>query len=484
MAASITTVNFGIMNRTIFKSATIFIIAIVAINFINGCKKDSIITSPNALLRLSEDTLHFDTVFTTTGSTTQYFRIYNPNSQKLIISNVQLMGGSTSFFKMNIDGVGATILTNIEIEPNDSIYGFVTVSINPTVANLPFVVRDSIKITYNGNNRFLQLEAYGQNAYFLRNATVTKDTVWTNKLPIVLLGTLTVNEGKTLTINKGSKVYLHADAPILVNGTLKAIGEKYDTTRIRFQGDRIDDPYRNYPGAWPGIYFTKKSVDNTMQYCVLKNAYQGVIAQSLATNANPKLTLNECVLDNIYDVAIGGNNSSISARNCLISNSGYNLYISSGGTYSFNHCTFSSYGNNYVEHKNPVATISNSNSVNQINNLNITIQNSIIYGEGGLVDDEVSLVKNATAAFNVNLTNVLYKVKNDIPANNATITNSLKNQLPVFDSIDIGRRYFNFHLKATSPCINKGANTSFLFDLDGNARTLGGLPDLGCYEKQ
>ena len=472
------------MNRTIFKSTTIFISIIIAINFINSCKKDSVITNPNALLRLSEDTLHFDTVFTTTGSTTQYFRIYNPNNQKLILSNVQLMGGGTSFFKMNVDGVAGITLANIEIEPNDSIYGFVTVSINPTAANLPFVVRDSIKINFNGNNRFLQLEAYGQNGNFLRNTTVTKDTIWTNNLPIILLGGLTINEGKTLTISKGSKVYLHADAPILVNGTLKAIGEKYDSTRISFQSDRIDDPYRNYPGAWPGIYFTQKSVDNIMQYCVLKNAYQGVIAQSPATNANPKLILNECILDNIYDVAIGGNNSSINSRNCLVSNCGYNLYIASGGIYSFNHCTFSSFGNNYVEHKNSVATISNSNSSNQTNALNITIQNSIIYGEGGLVDDEIMLIKNATVAFNVSLTNVLYKVKNDIPASNATITNPLKNQLPVFDSIDAGRRYFNFHLNVTSPCINKGFNTNVLYDLDGNTRTLGGIPDLGCYEKQ
>ena len=460
-------------------TALIFLIVLAT-----SCKKDSIITSPNALLRLSEDTLHFDTVFTTIGSTTQYFRIYNPNSQKLVLSNVQLMSGSGSFFKMNIDGLSGTSLTNIEIEPNDSIYGFVTVSINPTATNLPFVVRDSIKINYNGNNRFLQLEAYGQNANFLRNKSITKDTTWTNNLPIVVIGTLTVNEGKTLTINKGTKVYLHADAPMLVNGTLKAIGEKYDSTRIRFQSDRIDDPYRDYPGAWPGIYFSQNSKDNVLQFCILKNAYQGVIAQSPSINTNAKLTLNECILDNIYDVAIGGTNSNINARNCLVSNCGYNLYIASGGNYTFNHCTFSSFGNNYVEHKNPVATISNTNASNQINPLNITLQNSIFYGEGGLVDDEIVLVKNTTSAFNVNLANVLYKVKNDISATSATIINSIKNQSPIFDSIDVGKRYFNFRLKATSPCINKGFATGVLLDLDGNIRTLGTLPDLGCYEKQ
>jgi hypothetical protein len=460
-----------------------FTLAIVTIFILiaSSCKKESIITSADALLRLSEDTLHFDTVFTSTGSTTQYFRIYNPNNQKLILSSVQLMGGNSSFFKMNIDGYSGTNLPNIEIAANDSIYGFVTVSINPNVANLPFVVRDSIKINYNGNSRFLQLEAYGQNARFLRNASVTKDTTWTNTLPIVLLGVFTVSDGKTLTINKGTKVYLHADAPMLVNGTLKAIGEKYDSTRISFQSDRIDAPYKDYPGAWPGIYFTQNSSNNVMQYCIIKNAYQGTIAQSPA--ASTKLTLNECILDNIYDVAIGGNNSSIAARNCLISNCGYNLYVTSGGNYSFNHCTFVTIGNSYIDHKNSAVTLSNTNSSNQTNPLTVAIQNSIIYGEGGLVNDEITLAKNASAAFNVSLTNVLYKTKADISAN-ATITNSLKNELPIFDSIDVGKRYFNFRLKATSPCINKGITTGVLTDLDGNARIVGNLPDIGCYEKQ
>jgi hypothetical protein len=78
----------------------------------------------------------------------------------------------------------------------------------------------------------------------------------------------------------------------------------------------------------------------------------------------------------------------------------------------------------------------------------------------------------------------LYKVKTDIPLANASITNSLKNQLPIFDSIDINKRYFNFRLRSNSPCINAGFATGLLFDLDGKSRTLGTLPDLGCYEKQ
>jgi hypothetical protein len=456
------------------------IIAVILIT-VTGCKKDSFITSADALLSLSEDTLHFDTVFTSVGSATQYMKIFNLNSQKLKLSSVQLMGGTSSFFKLNVDGSAGTLFNDIEIAANDSLYLFSTVSINPTTANLPFVVRDSVKIIYNGNTKYLQLEAFGRNANFIRNGTVTKDTTWTNNLPIVVIGTLTVNETKTLTINKGCKIYLHADAPIIVNGTLNAIGEKYDSTRIIFQGDRLDEPYKDFPGSWPGIYFMQNSRNNVLQYCILKNGYQGTVAQYPSVNSNPKLTLNQCIFDNMYDAAIGGANSSINATNCLVSNCGYNTIIASGGNYIFNQCTLSSYDNAYVQHKNPVLTVSNTNSSNQPFALSFTINNSIIYGEGGLVDNEINVVKQGSTAFSATFNNVLYKVKTD-PAN-ATFTNSIKNQNPLFDSVNVSDRYFNFRLKATSPCINKGFNTGLLFDLDGNNRN-NGLPDFGCYEKQ
>jgi hypothetical protein len=46
------------------------------------------------------------------------------------------------------------------------------VTINPNANQLPFVVQDSIKIDYNGNTRFVQLDALGQNARFLRDRRI------------------------------------------------------------------------------------------------------------------------------------------------------------------------------------------------------------------------------------------------------------------------------------------------------------------------
>lgn len=456
-----------------------FAMLITAVLFLS-CKKEGFITSTDALLRTSVDTLHFDTVFTTTGSITQLFKIFNGNDKKLNLSSVKLMGGNTSAFKMNVDGLPGTSFSNIEIAPNDSVYVFVSVSINQSTANLPFIVQDSVQINYNGNTRWVQLDAYGRNANFYRNRRITTDSTWNNDKPFVILGSLLVDSNVVLTINKGCKIYSHADAPIIVNGTLRVLGEKYDSTRVTFKGDRLDYPYNEFPGSWPGIYFNRSSRNNILNYATIQHAYQGVVAINPNSLPGTKLTLNECIIDNIYDGGIIGSNSSITATNCLISNCGYNVLITAGGNYNFNHCTISSYGNSYLSHKNPVLTVGNSVSQTTTNPLTAIFSNSIFHGEGGTVDDEVLIDKKGSTPFSVTFDNVLYKVKTD-PAN-ATFNNSIKNQAPQFDSIDIGRRYFNFRLKSSSPAINKGIVTGVVFDLDGNARI--GIPDIGCFEKQ
>src|SRR4051812_36439662 len=109
-----------------------------------GCKKDSFITSKDAVVTLSADTMRFDTVFTTVGSITQLFKISNNNNQKLKITGVTLRGGASSAFKINVDGSAGPSVTNLELDAHDSMFVFVTVTINPTIAGQPFVMRDSI----------------------------------------------------------------------------------------------------------------------------------------------------------------------------------------------------------------------------------------------------------------------------------------------------------------------------------------------------
>lgn len=258
-----------------------------------SCRKESFITSPDARVTITTDTLKYDTVFATAGSVTKTFKIVNENDQKLRISSVKLMGGNSSAYKINVDGTTGPEVTNLEIEANDSLYVFAQVNINPNVANLPFIVRDSIQVSYNGTNRLVQLEAWGQNAHFLRNKQVLTNETWNNDLPYVILGYLYVDTNQTLTINKGCRIYVHADAPIIVEGTLQVNGLKDTADRVVFQGDRMDDPYKDYPASWPGIYFLGSSINNVMNYAIIKNGYQSIGVENPSTNANPKLTMNE-----------------------------------------------------------------------------------------------------------------------------------------------------------------------------------------------
>src|SRR5687768_8966420 len=162
------------------KPITLLIIVFCIVSILS-CRKDTYITSQDAVVNISADTIHFDTLFTTTGSVTHYFKIFNNNERKLKISDIALSGGANSFFKINADGSEGPSVSGLEIEANDSLYVFVTVKVDPTTANLPFIVQDSIGVNYNGNRKWVHLQAWGQNANFMRANVITSDTTWTNE---------------------------------------------------------------------------------------------------------------------------------------------------------------------------------------------------------------------------------------------------------------------------------------------------------------
>jgi len=450
-----------------------------------SCKKDSFITSPDADVTLSAEEIKFDTVFTTTGSITQFFKIINQNDKKLRLSSIKLMGGSNSFFKINADGFVGPEVTNIEMEANDSLYVFVSVKVDPSTANLPFIVQDSIQINYNGTIKQISLEAWGQNAHFFRDKKITVDETWDNDLPYVILGSLTVESNKKLIINKGCRIYVHADAPILVDGTLEINGAKDTADRVYFRGDRLDEPYNDFPAGWPGIFFRSGSKDNVFNYAVIKNAYQAIALQDLPPNTNPKLTLNECIIDNAYDYGIVAINSSISARNCLVSNCGKNVVLARGGIYQFTHCTVVSFSNSYILHREPVLVVTNYITINNVpdpKDLSASFRNCIFWGQDGTVEDEVIVDKKGATLFGVSFNDNLWKVV-DTPAyiTSSGITN---NADPLFDTVNTNKRFYSFRLKEGSPALNKATNLGVTIDLDGNPRPVGMAPDLGCYERQ
>src|ERR1035437_957402 len=195
---------------------------------ISSCKKDHITTDSSAKIGFSTSSILFDTVFTTVGSTTKTFLVYNRNSQSIKISSIRLARGTASNFRINVNGLKGVQFSDIEIRAKDSMFVFVEVTVNPNNSNSPLVIRDSIVFQTNGNMQDVHLEAWGQNAYFYTPnifpangfpgySNISCDAVWKNDKPHVIYAYAVVDSGCTLTIESGTKVYMHPGAVLYVN---------------------------------------------------------------------------------------------------------------------------------------------------------------------------------------------------------------------------------------------------------------------------
>ncbi len=211
-----------------------------------SCKKDNFTTSAADKLSFSTDTLTFDTVFTTLGTTTLYFTVHNPHNQKINISDIHLAGGQQSLFRLNIDGQPVNSMSNVEIPANDSIYIFVAATIDPNDENNPYVLYDSVLFETNGNFQSVTLQAWGQNANFIYGEVVGTQ-IWTPEKPYVIIHSILVDSDEVLTIQPGCRIYMHADSRFYVQGTLKVMGQVNDS--VIFRGDRLESYYVDDPAT-------------------------------------------------------------------------------------------------------------------------------------------------------------------------------------------------------------------------------------------
>ena len=473
-----------------FSSSIIMIFLLIIAVSETACKKETTLNS-GGTIRYSTDTVTFDTVFTSLGSFTTSFKIYNPQNQKINISSIKLENANgKGYFHINVDGYAGGA-NSIELMPKDSIWVFATVTIDPNDQNTPFIIEDNVITTMNGKQFKLPLVAYGQNAHYIVDSVLETQT-WLTDKPYVIMHNAEVDSDATLTIPAGCHIYVHADSRLFVVGTLRAIGTKKDS--IVFQGDRLDRAYfgnEGYPGEWGGLYFTPSSTNNVLDYVVLKNCGNStklgdafiqpaaIQVTSDHIRSDYQLTMNHCIIENSIGYGILSFSGSIKAQNCLINTCGANnLGITQGGTYEFNNCNFVTYGTNKVSHiDNPCVIISNFFTTDNISyvigDLNATLRNCVIWGS---MDQELYTTKLSQAAYNLTLDHCLYK-KNDTLAAGITLTNNIVNKDPMF----VNYQNWDYHPQAGSPLIDNGVSIPALTDdLDGNPRA--GVPDIGCYE--
>ena len=131
---------------------------------LSSCNKQVLLSKSN--LTFSTDTLVFDTVFTTVGSTTKSFKIYNPDQRSLKIEEIELMGGENSVYRINVDGTPGALHTDLLLEAKDSLFVFVEVTLQVNNTTNPLIIEDSVRFRTNGKDQYVKLAAWGQDAYF------------------------------------------------------------------------------------------------------------------------------------------------------------------------------------------------------------------------------------------------------------------------------------------------------------------------------
>ena len=472
--------------RIKFSHIIVFLSCLVVLTE-TSCRKERIL-SGGGQLSYSTDTLTFDTVFTAQGSFTNSFKIYNPQSQRVKVSAVRLAGGANSYFSLNVDGFKGKMVQDIEIAPNDSIFVFATVNIDPTNANTPFVVEDKVIATLNGTDYELPLVAYGQNAYYIYDSVLTTQT-WLTDKPYIVINSAAVDAGQTLTIPAGCRIYMHATSNLYVLGKLMVNGTKTDS--VIFQGDRLDRAYfgyEGYPGEWGGIFFLGQSQGSVIDYAILRNGgngSSGIAASLYATTdsfGTAEATFRHVIVENSIGYGLVCFTAIIKAENCLFHTTGAQaLAIFQGGKYDFINCNFINYGTDKVSHiQNPTVGVLNYLKISDNNFVvsdlvQTSFVNCIIWGS---LDNELVLDKLDNAAYELTFEHCLIKkdnVEDPMPVF-VTQVNNIINQDPQFVDYPAG----NYRLQAGSPLIDAGKTVTIGNDLDDKPWV---APfDIGCYQ--
>ncbi|MGC8824190.1 MAG: hypothetical protein ACP5PZ_06295 [Bacteroidales bacterium] len=479
-------------------------ILLLAFLLVQGCKKEEVLTDVDHDLHFSNDTVMFDTVFTSIGSATKRIKIYNPNNKAIIIPRIYIAGQSTSPFIVNIDGVSGISVENVRIEAHDSIFGFVQVLIDPTRQFSPLLVEDSLMVLNGaGKTRSIKLIAWGQDVHLIRDSILNTQT-WYNDKPYLIYGSAIVDSNQVLTIEAGCTVYFHNKAWMGVFGTLVVNGTLEKP--VTFRGDRLDKSnyappvsYDKIPGQWEGIRFANSSVGNKIDYAIIRNATFGIVAGIYNQPGHVELEISNSRIYNNYTSALFATAAHIKAWNCVFAQGEWaTLMIAQGGNYSFYHCTFAAYPSFgirsgyalYLSNYLVVDTVPGDDRTRKTFYGELEkadFGNSILYGE---VENAVRFAAASSYAFEYTFDHCLLKGTNDFIAS----TNSSrfvrtkisdKEGTSVFEKIDTREFKYDFRLSKSSLARESGSMdiaNQYPQDLNGKSRIADDAPDIGAYE--
>ena len=459
-----------------------------------SCEDDLFSSDPEKVLSFSTDTLTFDTVFTTIGSTTEKLMVYNPNNRALKISSIGLAGGAKSQFRINVDGSlsADNHFSDIEIRAKDSMYIFVEVTVDPRDVNAPVLVTDSVIFRINGVEQKVRLEAFGQDMILFRNKLILNDTTLSADKPYLIYGNLTVDSAKTLHLPAGCQLYFHNNANLMVRGNLRAEGT-FDKP-VLLRGDRLDKakflypvPYNYVAGQWGGVYLLWNKGNHLLRNVNINSGYVGIYMNNSDRNQLPELRIENCRIHNFVYYGLVVQNANVQVMNTEISNTGsYSVYLS-GGKHVFLQSTIANYYNSSPgrpssRDKNPAVMIM---GLYRTAPMQTEFRNCIV--AGGL-ETELSIVSRFLTQYKAVFSDSYIRRKEAYElsqfqnirwyAKNDTIFKH-----PFYN--DTTSVYFNFTPDSVSPVRGLADRTiaaQFPLDLNGANRLEDNAPDAGAYE--
>ncbi len=446
---------------------------------------------PAAHLTFSVDTLRFDTVFTGMSTTTLRFKVRNPQKEAIRIDAITLR--ENKYFHINVDGeTQIENMRNIILAGKDSLFVFVKANINKQDQNNPVLIEDAICFAANGREQIVPIEAYGQDVELLPR-WIRSDSTLLGEKPYLVYDYLSVDTGKTLTIEAGTRIYMHDNAQIYVFGNLMVQGTVEKPVRVR--GDRLDDmlvdvPYDYVAGRWGSIYLVQaeeKGLTNTydINHLEINSGILGIACLNTNPYRKSQLRLLNSRIHNCAQYGLYLQNTDAEIANCEISNcASYCVYLA-GGEHRFTHNTIASYftgGNIQPVSREDVAAVYVNNLSKQYAKTTAYFYNNVIAGirENNVVlatplpdyylgDFSHNYLRADSA--NGNFADNVFYEKNDTIFRNTRFT--------------IERGYYNFLLDSVSPARGIGeAQYALPYPTDrlGRPRPTDAAPDAGCYQ--